>query len=58
MQVTSDQRDIPDSMQEVIRTSEEFFTGIAKFNNTEMNFKINEQVKPAVQKECFLSLPY
>lgn len=42
MQVTNDQGDIPDSMQEVIRTPEEFFTGIGKFNNTEVNLKINE----------------
>jgi len=38
-------------VQNIIGSHKELFTGIGKFNNSEVNFQIDDQVTPIIQKE-------
>ena len=55
---TSDNIHIPATTAKIISDHRALFSGIRKFENTEVNFTINDRFKPVIQRERSTTLTY
>ena len=55
---TSENTRIPPTRAKIILDHDALFSGIGKFENTEVNFTINDQVKSVIQRERSIPFAY